>query len=58
MEAAVPGVVLAVAPEKVAVASQLLNIESTWACVWQVVVVRSAGQVRTTAGAAGTVKVA
>ena len=45
-------------PLALAVASQLAKAVFTAACVWQAVVVVLAGQVSTTVGAAGTVKVA
>ena len=41
-----------------AVASQVAKAEFTAACVWQAAVVVLVGQVSTTVGAAGTVKVA
>jgi hypothetical protein len=45
-------------PLALAVASQVANAELTAACVWQAAAVVFVGQVSTTVGAAGTVKVA
>jgi hypothetical protein len=45
-------------PMALAVANQVANAEFTAACVWQAAVVVFTGQVRTTVGAEGTVKVA